>query len=677
MIRNSVLPSTVENVGDGQSPVPTTPKLPLSPHRYTHAKNDPAHCTVPGLFQALQKGARNGKNHTVTHQYGDVALVFRCFEPLGADDLRVLQGLLAIGSPISEPVVLTAETSNDELREIRKNLQLSESCLHLETLVVQGSCYQLGKEIGLRGRGTDTFQRIRASIERLCGVSIIAKYKDGREHGYHLIGGYSSSERKKEIHVVLNPRLTAAVLGKRIDASGGYTRIEMDEVRRIKGDATRILHTYLCAIVSPGETRELLASTMRAHIWLQKPEPKQNKAARTKWLERVKKQHQRIRQAMGELNGIGWRCTQITDSRSNSKQAHYIKWEVSRPAILDAEKISDISEITLGAMPQTVAPEFSVSPTHVIRPTASASNQENPDISEIVIKSPAKALREFGDQLTDEQFSIAAAKQPVAAIKHHLDRLSDEKFSTAAARAPDAAIRYALHRLTDEQFSTAAAKEPSAAIQFALTRLTPEQFVAAANASTWPLGNPEVSETQLDAWFSCNPDTAANHLEAIVGKKLPTLQSLIPHLSPARLEACARAWPQPAFNNAQSIPAELLTDIARENPAIAIQFASKAIAHEIMDECILAAPAAAITHRFDALDPEQRSWCIKKSPWTAYTIHFRSLTETERRACRAAIKAAVPAKIDVMIRECPTAALEHAREYLTPQQLQQCSKGRQ
>lgn len=674
MIRKSVLPSTVENLGGNL--VTTAARLPVSPHRYTYAKNDPAHCTVPGLFQPLKRGVRKGRNHTVTHQYGDVILEFSCFEPLGADDLRVLQGLLAIGSPISEPVVLTADTSNEVHREIRRNLNLTESCLHLETLVVQGSCYQLAKEIGLCTEGSATFRRIRASLRRLCRVTIIARYKDGREHGYQLIGGYSSDEGKKEIEVVLNPRLTAAVLGKRIDASGGYTRIEMDEVRRIKGDATRILHTYLCAIISPGETRELLASTMRVHTWLQKPEPKQNKEARTKWLERVKKQHQRIRQAMIELNGIGWRCTQITDNRPNSKQPHYIKWEVCRPAILEAEEnptapYSLINpagerEFSTCTLPSTV-------PLEVENSGMENSGMENrSDLSTIVKLSPARAIKEFGILLTDEQFSIAAGKQPVAAIKHAIDRLSDEQFAVAVSKVPEAALRYALQRVSDDQLMSATKSAPSAAIQYALARLNPDQFVTAAKATRWPVGNPMVSDSQLDAWFSSDPETAADHLETIIGKKLPTFPDLIPHLSAERMKSCAHAWPEVAFKIAKSIPPSLLCEIARDNPGLAIEHACHVIPQETMDECILAAPYAAICHRFVYLDSDQRKWCLKKSPWTAIARHYKELSQEERDSCLAAIDKALPAKLDQIIREAPSIALNHGKKYLTQQQFRIC-----
>lgn len=678
MIRKNSLPN-LKNVG-GKSAVVDSSKLSHSHHRYTHAKSDPAHCIVPGLFQALKRGVREGCNHSVTHQYGDVTLAFRCFEPLGADDLRVLQGLLAIGSPISNPVVLTADSSEENLdhREIRKNLLLTESSLHLETLVVQGSYYQLAKEIGLGTEGSKTFRRIRKSIERLCSVSIIAKYKDGRHHGYQLIGGYASSETRKEIHVVLNPRLTAAILGKRMDASGSHTRIEMDEVRRIQGDATRVLHQYLCAIISPGETKELLASTMRAHVWLQIPTPQKNKPAYAKWMERVKKQHQRIRLAMDELNRLGWHCTQITDNRPNKVQKHYIKWKVSRPAILEAEKIADVDVLSdliqPCSAPSTPDPvdHTATSVTEVQLKVITPDTNNPPDLSEIAKNNPAKALREFGDKLNDEQFSLAVGKQPVAAIKNCLDRLTDEQFSIAATRAPEAAMRYALERLNEDQLASLSVKDPAAAIRFALRRLSPDLFISAAGATEWPIGNPEVSDAQLDAWFSQNPNTALKHYLDITGKTFPTFESLLLALSPIRMASCSLARPNDSLKIAQSLPPVLLAEVAHKNPALAIKLAAKHMPPELMDECVLLAPAAAITHRFETLDSDQRKWCLKKSPWTAAALHSRDLTIEERESCRDATAKAIPEKLDLILQESPSAALQFARPFLTTQQRLYC-----
>lgn len=59
----------------------------------THARHDPAHCLAPGLFRSLKRGDRKKLKLDVTYPYGEGEQIeFSGPEPLGADDLRILQG---------------------------------------------------------------------------------------------------------------------------------------------------------------------------------------------------------------------------------------------------------------------------------------------------------------------------------------------------------------------------------------------------------------------------------------------------------------------------------------------------------------------------------------------------------------------------------------------------------
>ena len=69
-------------------------------HELTHVRHDPAHCLAPGLFRALKRGERKRSKLDVTYDYGDGKRIeFSGPEPLGADDLRILQGLVAMAGP--------------------------------------------------------------------------------------------------------------------------------------------------------------------------------------------------------------------------------------------------------------------------------------------------------------------------------------------------------------------------------------------------------------------------------------------------------------------------------------------------------------------------------------------------------------------------------------------------
>ncbi len=255
----------------------STKKPPTPPLCLTHTNHDPAHCCVPGLFRPLKRGGRWAKKLHLIHHREKVMLEFRGFEVLGADDLRILQGLLAISPMIENP----------------------------ETGVTAGDIYyQIAKEIGLPTSGAN-FNRIRTNIERLHNVTIIARCSDGICHRYQLVDQYSSDEKQKQITVVINPRIIEAILGK---------RIEMAEVRAIPSELTRILHQYLCCTISPGDTRNLAADSLVDQIWPDKQIP----TTRQKHRARLKK-------AMVELEAIGWKCELTADRRA---------WIISRPKIL-------------------------------------------------------------------------------------------------------------------------------------------------------------------------------------------------------------------------------------------------------------------------------------------------------------------------------------------------------
>jgi len=65
----------------------------------THARHDPAHVLAPGLFRSLGRGDRARLKLDVTYIHGDDRLEFGGKEPLGVDDMRVLQGLVAMAGP--------------------------------------------------------------------------------------------------------------------------------------------------------------------------------------------------------------------------------------------------------------------------------------------------------------------------------------------------------------------------------------------------------------------------------------------------------------------------------------------------------------------------------------------------------------------------------------------------
>lgn len=298
------------------------------------AKHDRAHCLAPGLFRLydfkeLIPRERDGKpifatykngdikmrtkttsnggiisegiklmrrpSNVIEYTYGDIILKFSAPEGLGPDDLRVLQGLIAFASANQLHLGPIEKSKTEYAKQLRQNMAITGSADDKDGLVVKNTLYCLAKEIGYAKPGGGTCMRqIRACIERLYGVSIIATNNVTRDsEGFRLLSQCKTEIDGDSLIVGLNPRIANAIIG----ASTGFTYIDLNEVRSIKGDGTRLIHQRLCAWIDRGHTRPVTLETVCSYIW----KSKANK-------DNTHYQHlSRARQYLNELIHIGWK----------------------------------------------------------------------------------------------------------------------------------------------------------------------------------------------------------------------------------------------------------------------------------------------------------------------------------------------------------------------------------
>ncbi|MBC6906779.1 replication protein C [Saccharophagus sp. K07] len=277
----------------------------MSTHDLTHARHDPIHCLAPGLFRSLQKGERKRAKLDVVYDFGDGRRVeFSGPEPLGADDLRILQGLVAMAGPAG--LVLSPKPQTEAGRQLRLFLEPKWDAIRQDAMVVRGSYRALAREVGYAN--VDNAKPIRDCIERLWKVSVIVQ--DGkRRQGFRLLSEYASDEHDGKLYVALNPLLARAVMG------GQHVRISMGEVRALRTDAARLLHQRLCAWIDPGKSGRADIDTLCGYVW---PDAAVN--ANT-----VKTRRQTVRRALAELDALGWRVESYTKD----------KWEISRPKLTE------------------------------------------------------------------------------------------------------------------------------------------------------------------------------------------------------------------------------------------------------------------------------------------------------------------------------------------------------
>ena len=271
----------------------------------THARHDPTHCLAPGLFRALKRGQRKTEKLDVVYEYGDGRRIeFAGPEPLGADDLRILQGLVAMAGPSG--LVLAQEPTTSAGAQLRLGLDLKWDALQKDSLVVQGSYRALAHEIGYSHDGGAQFRTIRDCIERLWKVSIIMQ-SGRRRQGFRLLSHYASDEADGKLFVAVNPMIAGAVLGR-----SQFVRISMAEVRALQGDLTRLVHQRLCGWVDPGAGGRVGMDVLLGYAW---PTPSTGSTLRMR--------RKRMREALAELRTLGWKITEYARH----------KWQIARPAL--------------------------------------------------------------------------------------------------------------------------------------------------------------------------------------------------------------------------------------------------------------------------------------------------------------------------------------------------------
>lgn len=268
----------------------------------THARHDPAHCLAPGLFRSLKRGERKTSKLDVTYEFGQGQKIeFSGPEPLGADDLRVLQGLVAMAGPAG--LVLSPEPKSDAGLQLRLFMEPKWDAIQQDAMVVKGSYRALAKEIGYAN--IDDTKPIRDCIERLWKVSIIA-LAGNKRRGFRLLAEYASDDVAGKLFVALNPMIAQAVMGNQ------HVRISLWEVRSLRSDAARLIHQRLCGWINPGKSRRVDLNTLCSYVW-----PDRAASSTT-----MRKRRQRAREALPELACIKWRVSEYAKG----------KFEITRPA---------------------------------------------------------------------------------------------------------------------------------------------------------------------------------------------------------------------------------------------------------------------------------------------------------------------------------------------------------
>lgn len=275
----------------------------VSKHELDHARHDPGHCLAPGLFKSLKKGDYKKLKLDIAYEFGKgERLEFKAAEPLGAPELRVLQGLVAMAGPGG--LLLSPEPKTEAGQQLRLLLETKFDAVQSNALVAKGSYRALAKAIGYAD--VENTKGIQDSIERLWGVSIIAQKKNGPRRGFRLLSTYESDLAEGKLHVALNPRIAEAIMGET-----QHCRIDLAETRLLKIDSARLIHQRLCGWIDTGKSGKVTLETLVGYSWTDVSDN-----ANT-----VKTRKTTTRKALKELVGLGWTMTEYVRG----------KFEITRP----------------------------------------------------------------------------------------------------------------------------------------------------------------------------------------------------------------------------------------------------------------------------------------------------------------------------------------------------------
>lgn len=227
----------------------------------SHVQHDPSHCLVPGLFRSFSKGERSSRKLDVTYRRDGFTIRFMGVEPLGPDDLRFLQGIVAFAG--RDGVLLTPNATLDVPKQLRVSLLSAADVSEVDTLMVSFKSRKLLEELGMSIGGSNV-SSLKASLIRMSTVTVIVESveKSGVcTKSYHLLS-FCAIGSMREVSVALNPYLADAILCKR-----PYTRIDLSEIRRLEGDAARLIHQRLCGFINSGNSQNVGLETLISYVW--------------------------------------------------------------------------------------------------------------------------------------------------------------------------------------------------------------------------------------------------------------------------------------------------------------------------------------------------------------------------------------------------------------------------
>ena len=308
------------------------PRPPALPE---FAALDPDCALAPGLFRSLPKGeaARKHRLEVVYDSRRDgVKVTFLSPDLLGADDLRVLQGVMAlVTKEAADEGVLQINRPRDvEGVQLVLGFEAKDDLENQVAMRLHGSYRDLARAVGLDPLAGGTVKQIQRSLKRLCMVGVLLD-GPGVRGAVHLMAGLwkkrvAGGGGSGDLRLALNPRLADIALAGLGEVGEKYIRIDLQEVRALRTNAARLIHQRLCAFINPGMAGRVRLDTLCGYVW---PERTDNPRA-------VRQRRATARRGLRELQRFGrpWTVAEYGPGR----------FEIGRPARPEADVLDGGAE---------------------------------------------------------------------------------------------------------------------------------------------------------------------------------------------------------------------------------------------------------------------------------------------------------------------------------------------
>lgn len=244
------------------------------------------------LFTPFQKGTRK-QTVEVAEQVGDEKITVTSAYRLGAEDLSILLGILAIAGQETRGKVLRPAEKEAHRAIIEQHLQAVGEALAAEHVSIETTIAELLEYAGLTDAGRN-FEHTADKLHRLRGVYYSRERIRGNVR--ERLSGASENllfyrvTEDGALKITLCDRLSRAILGK------PFKMVWLPDFRALRGSVARILFVRLSVIVRPGDTVSLTYDRLVDLVYDETPNGLSG--------QQMKDRRRALREAIAEINEL-------------------------------------------------------------------------------------------------------------------------------------------------------------------------------------------------------------------------------------------------------------------------------------------------------------------------------------------------------------------------------------